>query len=120
MSGSFFWLAIFPMILGGIILAMFILHLKKEVNKPENSGSKRMTPEKFINEVAQEFDIDSAKAGRIVEVVFSYFPGFNWKKNLPRVRDGKLDEGHEENARKSDAAVEDKEIPGGSEKPIGA
>ena len=84
---AFFWLAIFPMILGGILLMIFVFILKREGKKPANPESKRITPAKFINEVAQYSNIDNAEAEKIIEFVFSHFPGFNWRNNLPKVRD---------------------------------
>ena len=96
MSIGFFWLAIFPIILGGIILTIFLFFLKREGKKPASSENKRMTPEKFINEVAQYSGMDYAQAERVVRFVFSYFPGFNWRNNLPRMRDGKMDGGNAE------------------------
>ena len=105
MSGSFFWLAIFPMILGGIIIMIYIFYLKKEGEKPENPDNKRITPAKFINEVAQYSDIDNAQAERIIKFVFSYFPSFNWRSHLPTARDRKMYEFHEETAKKSEPKV---------------
>jgi len=81
------------MILGGIIITIYIFFLKREGEKPENSESKRITPAKFINDVAQYSGIDDAEAERMIEFVFNYFPGFNWRKNLPSVKNGKMDEG---------------------------
>ncbi|HSB06302.1 MAG TPA: hypothetical protein VLK23_14025 [Thermodesulfobacteriota bacterium] len=109
---AFFWFAIFPMILGGILLAIFIFILKKEAKKPANSESKRITPAKFINEVAQYSNIDNAEAEKIIKFVFSYFPEFNWRKNLPRVRDDKLYEGNEKKAKKSEGKAENKKTQG--------
>ena len=102
MSGSFFWLAIFPMILGGIIIAIYIFFLKKEGERPENPDSIRITPARFINEVARYCDIDEAEAERIIKFVFSYFPGFNWKSNLPKAGNRKMYEGHEETPKKGE------------------
>ncbi len=107
---AFFWLAIFPMILGGILLMIFVFILKREGKKPANSESKRITPAKFINEVAQYSNIDNAEAEKIIEFVFSHFPGFNWRKNLPRVRDEKMYEGNEEKAKKSEGKAENKKV----------
>ena len=109
---AFFWLAIFPMILGGILLMIFVFILKGEGKKPANSESKRITPAKFINEVAQYSNIDNAEAEKIIEFVFSHFPGFNWRKNLPRVRDEKMYEGNEEKAKKSEGKAENKKTQG--------
>ncbi len=109
---AFFWFAIFPMILGGVLLTVFILILKREGKRPANSQSKRITPAKFINEVAQYSNIDNAEAEKIIEFVFSYFPGFNWKKNLPRLKDEKMDEGSEEKAKKSERKTENKKTQG--------
>ena len=109
---AFFWFAIFPMILGGILLTIFIFVLKKEGKKPANSESKRITPAKFINEVAQYSNIDNAEAEKIVEFVFSYFPEFNWRKKLPSVRDGKMYEGNEEDGKKSEGKVENRKTQG--------
>jgi len=100
MSGGFFWLAIFPMVLGGIILAIFILRLKKQRSEPEKEENRRITSEEFISEVAQYFDRDKAETERMVEFVFSYFPAFDWKKRLPSVKKRKTGEGNEENAKK--------------------
>jgi len=97
---AFFWLAIFPMILGGILLMIFIFILKSEGKKPGNSVGKRITPETFISAVARYSNIDNAEAEKIIKFVFSYFPGFNWRKNLPRMRDEKMYEGNEKKQRK--------------------
>jgi len=105
---AFFWLAIFPMILGGILLTIFIFILKREGIKPANAESKKITPAKFINEVAQYSNIDNAEAEKIIDFVFSYFPGFNWRKNLPRARDEIMNEGNGENAKKSEGKAENK------------
>jgi hypothetical protein len=105
MSGGFFWLAIFPMILGGIIITIYIFFLKKEGEKPENPDSKRITPAKFINEVAQYSNIDDAEAKRIIEFVFGYFPDFNWTSHLPKARNRKTYEGREETAKKGEPKV---------------
>ena len=109
---AFFWLAIFPMILGGILLTIFIFILKREGRKPSNSESKRITPAKFINEVAQYSNIDNAEAEKIIEFVFSYFPEFNWRRNLPRVRNEKMYEGNEEKAKESEGKAENKKTQG--------
>ncbi len=105
MSASFFWLALFPMILGGILIAIYIFFLKKEGEKAENPDNKKITPSKFINEVAQYSDIDDAEAEKIIEFVFSYFPGFNWRSNLPKARNRKIHKGHEETTKKSEPKV---------------
>ncbi len=104
---AFFWLAVFPLILGGILLAIFISILKREGKKPGNSEGERITPGRFVDEVAQYSNIDNAKAEKIIELVFSYFPEFNWRKNLPRVRNKKMDEGNEEKAKQSEEKAED-------------
>ena len=96
MTAGFFWLAIFPMVLGGIILTIYIFFLKREGEKPADPESQRITPTEFINEVARYADIDDGEAEKIVEFVFSYFPGFNWRKNLPRVGDGNRNAGSKE------------------------
>ncbi len=96
------------MILGGILLTIFIFILKREGKRPANSQSKRITLAKFINEVAQYSNTDNAEAEKIIEFVFSYFPGFNWRKNLPRPRDEKMYEGNEEKAKKSEGKAENK------------
>jgi hypothetical protein len=93
MSGGFFWLAIFPIILGGIIITIFLFILKREGKKLPNPENKRIAPETFIGEVARYSGIDHAEAERIIRFVFSYFPGFNWKNNLPRMRDLKKNRG---------------------------
>jgi hypothetical protein len=103
---AFFWLALFPMILGGILLTIFIFILKREGKKPTNTESKKITPAKFIDEVAQFSNIENAEAEKIIEFVFSYFPEFNWRKKLPRVRNEKIDEGNEEKAKKSEEKAE--------------
>ncbi len=100
MSSSFFLLAIFPLILGGIIITIFLFLLKKEGKKPPNPESKRMDPETFIGEVARYSGMDHANAEKIVRFVFSYFPGFNWRNNLPRMRDLKKDRGNAEESKK--------------------
>jgi hypothetical protein len=100
------------MILGGILLTIFIFILKREGKKPANSENKRITPAEFINEVAQYSNVDNADAEKIIEFVFSYFPGFNWRKNLPRVRDEKMYEGNEEKAKKSEGNAENKKTQG--------
>jgi len=74
------------MIFGGIILAFFIFFLRREGRRPANPDNKRMTPTKFIEEVAQYSGIENAEAEKIVDFVFSHFPQFNWRRNLPRVR----------------------------------
>jgi hypothetical protein len=102
MSAAFFWLAIFPFILGGIIFAIFILFLKREGKKPANPETERITPAEFINEVARYSKIDRAEAERIIEFVFTYFPGFNWRNHLPRVSDRKIREDNEEKSEKSE------------------
>jgi hypothetical protein len=101
MSVGFFWLAIFPILLGGIIIAIFLFFLKREGKKLPNPENKRMAPETFIEEVARSFSMDHAEAERIVRFVFSYFPGFNWKNNLPRMRDRKMDRGNAQEPKKS-------------------
>jgi hypothetical protein len=93
MSAGFFWLGIFPMILGGIIVAIYIFVLKKEGEKPESSDDKRITRAEFINDVARYSEIDDAQAERIIKFVFSYFPNFNWASNLPKARNRKTDDG---------------------------
>jgi hypothetical protein len=112
MSAAFFWLAIFPFILGGIIFAIFIIFLKREGKKPANPETKRITLAEFINEVARYSNMDRAEAEKMIEFVFTYFPGFNWKNNLPRVRDRKIREGNEEKAKKSEAKAENKKAYG--------
>ncbi len=97
------------MILGGILLTIFILILKREGKKPANSESQRITPAQFIDEVAQYSNIDNAEAEKIIEFVFSYFPEFHWRKKLPKVRDEKMYEGNEEEAKKSEGKAENKE-----------
>ncbi len=109
---AFFWLALFPMILGGILLTIFIFILKREGRKPANSENKRITPAKFINEVAQYSNIDNAEAEKIIELVFSYFPEFKWRKNLPRVRNEKMYEGNEEKAKRSEEKAENEKTQG--------
>ncbi len=109
---AFFWLAVFPMILGGILLTIFVFILKREGKKPANPESKRITPAKFINEVAQYSNIDDAEAKKIIEFVFSHFPEFNWRKNLPRMRDEEMGEGNEEKAKKSGGKAENKKTQG--------
>lgn len=109
---AFFWLAIFPMILGGILLTIFVFLLKREGKKPANSASKRITPATFINEVARYSHMDNAEAEKMIEFVFSYFPGFHWRKNLPRMRDEQTDEGNEEKAKKSEGKTEKKKTLG--------
>jgi hypothetical protein len=109
---AFFWLAIFPMILGGILLMIFVFILKKEGKKPAKPESKRITPAKFINEVAQYSNVDNAEAEKIIEFVFSHFPGFDWRKNLPLVRDEKTYKGHEENTKKSEGKSENQKTQG--------
>ena len=106
MSVGFFWLAIFPILLGALIFVIFIFILKREGEKPANPEGKRMTPARFINEVAQHSGIDNAEAERIIQFVFSYFPGFNWRSNLPRVRDENICEGKAEKAKKSETKAE--------------
>ncbi len=101
MSGSFFWFALFPMLLGGMILTIYIFFLRTGEKKSANPENQRITPAKFINEVAQYSKIDNEEAKRIIDFVFSYFPGFNWRKNLPLERDGKMYEGNEEKAKKN-------------------
>jgi len=101
MPAAFFWLALFPMFLGGVILLVFIIFLRREGQKPDNPKSRRLTPEKFIDEVALYSNIDNTEAERIIEFVFSYFPGFNWRKKLPRIKDMERYEGSEEKAKKS-------------------
>ncbi len=90
------------MILGGIIIMIYILRLKKEGEKPEDPDSIRTSPAKFIREVAQYSNIDEAEAERIIKFVFGYFPGFDWRRNLPTPKDRKTYVSHEETARKSD------------------
>lgn len=109
---AFFWLAIFPMILGGILLMIFIFILKREGKKLANPERKRITPEKFIKDVAEHSNFDNAEAEKIIEFVFSYFPGFNWRKNLPWMRDGEMEEGNEEKAKKSEGKAENKNTQG--------
>ena len=91
MSSAFFWLAIFPLILGAIILVACIAIIKGEGRKPAESEGKRLsksaTCAEFINEVAQYSNIDEAEAERIIEFVFSYFPWFDWREQLPRGKD---------------------------------
>jgi len=106
MSAALFWLAIFPMILGGILFTIFIFILKREGKKPANSVSKRITPANFINEVARYSNIDHVEAERIIEFVFSYFPGFNWRNNLPRVKDETMYDGSAERANKTEGKAE--------------
>jgi hypothetical protein len=101
MSLGFFWLAIFPIILGGIIITIFLFFLKREGKKVPNPENKRMAPETFIEEVARYFSMDRTEAERIIRFVFSYFPGFNWKNNLPRMRDVKKNRGDGEESKKS-------------------
>ncbi len=103
MPAAFFWFALFPMFLGGVILLVFIIFLRREGQKPDKPESRRLTPEKFIDEVALYSNVDNAEAERIIEFVFSYFPGFNWRKKLPRVRvkDMERYEDSEEKAKKS-------------------
>ncbi len=91
---------------------IFVFILKREGKKPANSESKRITPAKFINEVAQYSNIDNAEAEKIIEFVFSHFPGFKWRKNLPRVKDEKMYEGNEEKATKSEGKAENKKTQG--------
>jgi hypothetical protein len=100
MSGGFFWLAIFPIILGGIIITIFLFLLKKEGKKLPNPENKRMPPETFIDEVARYSGMDHADAEKIVLFVFSYFPAFNWRNNLPRMRDVKKDGGNAQEPKK--------------------
>ncbi len=97
---AFFLLAIFPMILGGILLTIFIFILKRESGKPANSESKRITPLEFIDDVAQYSNIDNAEAEKIIEFVFSYFPEFNWRKKLPAVKGEKMYEANKEKRKK--------------------
>ncbi len=99
---AFFLVAIFPMILGGILLTIFIFVLRREGKKPANSESKKITPAQFINEVAQYSNIDDAEAEKIVEFVFSYFPGFDWRKQMPRLKDEKMYEGEDQEVKKSE------------------
>jgi hypothetical protein len=101
MPAAFFWLVIFPMLLGGALLTIFIIILKRKSPKFANPESKRITPTEFINEVAQYSDIDKAEAERIIEFVFSYFPEFNWRNKLPRVKDREMYEDNEEKTKKS-------------------
>ncbi len=112
MTVAFFFLAIFPILLGGIILTVFIFYLKRASKRPANSESKRMTPAEFINKVAQYSDIDNGKTERIIEFVFSYFPGFNWRSNLPKVKDEKMYASNEEKTKKSQVKGEDKKTQG--------
>ncbi len=112
MSAALFWLAIFPMILGGILLTIFIFTLKREGKKPANSESKRITPTNFINEVAQYSNIDHVEAERIIQFVFSYFPGFNWRNNLPRVKDENMYDGSAEKAKKTEGKAKNKKSQG--------
>jgi hypothetical protein len=100
MSVGFFWLAIFPIILGGIIITIFLFFLRREGKKLPNPENKRMAPETFIEEVARYSGMDRAEAERIIRFVFTYFPGFNWKNNLPRMRDRKMDRGNAEEPKK--------------------
>jgi len=100
MSVGFFWLAIFPIILGGIIITIFLFFLRREGRKLPNPENKRMAPETFIEEVARYFGMDNAEAERMIRFVFSYFPGFNWKNNLPRMKDRKKNRGDVEESRK--------------------
>jgi len=109
---AFFWLAIFPMVLGGILLTIFVFILKREGKKPANLESRRITPAKFIDEVAQYSNIGSAQAEKIIEFVFSHFPEFDWRKNLPRLRDEKMCEGTDEKAKKSEGKAENKKTQG--------
>ncbi len=83
---AFFLLAICPMILGGILLAIFIFVLKREGRKPATPESKRITPREFIDDVAQYSNIGNGEAEKIIEFVFSYFPEFNWRNELPVVK----------------------------------
>ena len=101
MPAAFFWLALFPMFLGGVILLFFIIFLRREGKKPDKPESRRLTPKKFIDEVALYSNIDNAKAERIIEFVFSYFPGFNWRKKLPMVKDMEMHQDNKEKAKKS-------------------
>ena len=101
MPAAFFWLVIFPMLLGGTLLTIFIIILKRKSIKPAIPESKRITPTEFINEVAQYSDIGKAEAERIIEFVFSYFPEFYWRNNLPRVRDKEIYKDKEEKTKKS-------------------
>ena len=101
MPAAFFWLALFPMFLGGVILLIFIIFLRREGQEPNKPENRRLTPEKFIDQVALYANIDNAEAKRIIEFVFSYFPGVNWRKELPRVRDTEMHEDSEEKAKKS-------------------
>jgi hypothetical protein len=100
MSSGFFWLAIFPIILGGIIITIFLFVLKKEGRKLPNPENKRIAPEMFIGEVARYSGMGHAEAERIIRFVFSYFPGFNWRNNLPRMKDVKKGRGDAEEPKK--------------------
>lgn len=86
------------MILGGIIFAIYAFFLKREGTKPEDPGSRRITAAEFIRQVGQYSNIDDAEAERIVKFVFSYFPGFDWKKNLPKMTGAKRFNGNEDGA----------------------
>ncbi len=78
------------MILGGILFAIFIFFLKREGTKPADLESKKITPAEFIDEVARHSNLDNAEAERIIEFVFSYFPEFDWRQRLPKVKPQKI------------------------------
>jgi hypothetical protein len=94
MSWAFFWLAIFPLIAGGIILTVVIAIIKREGRKPAESEGKRISKSaacaEFINDVAKHSNIDNAEAERIIEFVFSYFPWFHWREELRKEKGARL------------------------------
>ena len=107
---AFFWLAVFPMILGGILLAVYLSRLRGEGKKSEKPERERVTPEKFISEVAQYSNTDNAKAEKMIELVFSYFPGFDWRKNLPIVTEKKTYENKEKATKTGEEVENEKDL----------
>ncbi len=93
---SFLLFAIFPMILGGILFALFIFFLKREGAKPPSPEIRKITPAEFIDEVARHSNLNNAEAKKIIEFVFSYFPEFNWRKKLPELKNGKMCQGNDQ------------------------
>jgi hypothetical protein len=94
MSSAFFWLAIFPLIVGSIGLAICIAIIKREGRKPEkfenNEISKSAACAEFINDVARRSNVDEVEAEKIIEFVFSYFPWFDWREELRKEKGARL------------------------------
>ncbi len=81
---------------------IYIFFLKKEGEKPEDPDSIRMSAERFIHEVAQYSKINDVEAERMINFVFGYFPGFDWRRNLPTPKSRRTYLSHDRAARGSD------------------